>query len=145
MTVQCSTCTTIVLTLLAACITHPSHAAAPVATPLVKAAQPAAWSTLDGCSVFPDDNIWRAPIATMPVDPNSAAYVATLNPSEHLRADFGSGLYEGAPIGIPYVTVPGNQPKVAVSFEYADESDSGPYPIPPNAPIEGNGTTGDRH
>ena len=53
-----------------------------------------------------------------------------------MHADFGSGLWDGGPIGIPYVTVPGTQPKVPVTFEYADESDPGPYPIPPDAPIE---------
>ena len=52
----------------------------------------------------------------------------------------------GGPIGIPYVTVPGTQAKVPVSFTYAHESDPGPYPIPPNAPIEGgSSSTGDRH
>jgi uncharacterized protein (TIGR03437 family) len=34
------------------------------------------------------------------------------------------------------------QAKVPVTFDYADESDPGPYPIPPNPPIEGGG---DRH
>src|SRR5206468_841937 len=59
---------------------------------------------------------------------------------------FGSGRYNGGPIGIPYTTVPGDQKKVPVSFTYADESDPGPYPIPPDAPIEGgSNSTGDRH
>ena len=63
-----------------------------------------------------------------------------------MHPDFGSGLWDGGPIGIPFVTVGGSQPKVPVSFEYADESDRGPYPIPSGAPIEGgrNGD-GDRH
>ena len=62
-----------------------------------------------------------------------------------LHPDFGP-VWEGVPIGIPYVVVPGTQKKVPVAFKYADESDSGPYPIPPDAPIEGgpNGD-GDRH
>ena len=55
-------------------------------------------------------------------------------------------MWDGGPIGIPYTTVPGTQPKVPVSFDYADESDPGPYPIPPDAPIEGGpSSTGDRH
>ena len=63
-----------------------------------------------------------------------------------MHSDFGAGLYNGAPIGIPYTTVAGTQPKVPVSFQYADESDPGPYPIPPNAPIEGGAASnGDRH
>ena len=54
-----------------------------------------------------------------------------------MHADFGSGLYEGGPIGIPYTTVSRRQKRVRVSFDYADESDKGPYPIPRDAPIEG--------
>ena len=56
-----------------------------------------------------------------------------------MHADFGSGRYQGAPIGIPFVTVRGSQRNVPVSFEYADESDRGRYPIPPRVPIEGGG------
>ena len=65
-----------------------------------------------------------------------------------LRADFGAGKYAGTRIGIPYVVVPETQPNVRIDFgAYASESDRGPYPIPPNAPIEGLGATNynDRH
>ena len=63
-----------------------------------------------------------------------------------MHADFGSGLWDGGPIGIPYVTVPRGQKRVPVSFDYADESDRGRYPIPPRAPVEGGrGSDGDRH
>src|SRR5687767_930695 len=63
-----------------------------------------------------------------------------------MHADFGSGLWEGGPIGIPVTVVRGSQPKVRVTFEYASESDKGPYPIPKNAAIEGGrGADGDRH
>jgi len=63
-----------------------------------------------------------------------------------MHADFGSGLYQGAPIGIPFVTVRGGRPRVPVSFEYASESDRGPYPVPPRVPVEGGrGSDGDRH
>jgi hypothetical protein len=78
----------------------------------------------------------------MPVDPNSTAYVNSIGATKALKADFGSGLYNGSPIGIPYVVVPQGQPKVGVTFTYDDESDPGPYPIPPNPPIEGGS---DRH
>ena len=65
---------------------------------------------------------------------------------EEVHADFGAGLYDGGPIGIPYVTVRKSQPRVPVSFDYADESDRGPYPIPPGVPIEGGpNADGDRH
>jgi hypothetical protein len=63
-----------------------------------------------------------------------------------LKADFGSGLWNGGPIGIPFTTVPGSQAKVNVTFDYPSESDNGPYPIPADAPIEGGpASTGDRH
>lgn len=77
--------------------------------------------------------------------------IASIGLTRGLHPDFGAGLYEGSPIGIPYVVVAASQPKVAISFaDYGDESDPGPYPLPPNAPIEGqqaNGSTfgGDRH
>ena len=102
-----------------------------------------------GCPVFPADNIWNVPVDTLPLDPNSDAYVATIGANAHLHPDFGSGDWppgSGSPIGIPYVDVPGTQPLVAVTFTYADESDPGPYPIPPDPPIEGGpDSDGDRH
>jgi hypothetical protein len=101
---------------------------------------------LAGCAIFPADNVWNVPVDTLPLDANSAAYVNTIGPSRYVHADFGSGLWNGGPIGIPYVTVPGTQPKVAVTFDYAGESDPGPYPIPTAAPIEGgSNSSGDRH
>src|SRR5438034_2731449 len=86
-----------------------------------------------GCAVFPADNVWNTPIDKLPVDVNSDRYVATIGASKSAHSDFGSGLWEGAPIGIPFIDVPGTQPKVAVTFEYDDESDHAGYPVPPNA------------
>jgi len=80
------------------------------------------------------------------VHPRSAAIVKSIGLGDHLHADFGSGLYQGRPIGIPYTTVKRTQKRVPVSFQYADESDRGPYPIPRNAPVEGGRSSdGDRH
>jgi uncharacterized protein (TIGR03437 family) len=102
--------------------------------------------TLGGCAMFPANNIWNTPIDTLPVSSNSAAYINSVGPSTGLHPDFGSGTWDGAPIGIPYALVTGSQPKVSVTFDYADESDPGPYPIPANPPIEGgSSSTGDRH
>lgn len=102
-----------------------------------------------GCAVFPPDNIWNAPVDTLPVHPNSAAYIATIGANAHVHAGFGSGEWppgSGVPIGMPYVVVPGSQPKVTVTFYYDHESDPGPYPIPSDAPIEGGpNSDGDRH
>jgi hypothetical protein len=97
---------------------------------------------LGTCAVFPADNPWNRDVSTLPVDPNSANYVAAitaLGGNQKLHADFGGG---GA-YGIPYVTVPGTEPLVPVDFGlYGDESDPGPYPIPLGAPVEGGS---DRH
>ncbi|MGD0844653.1 MAG: hypothetical protein ABSA06_09840 [Geobacteraceae bacterium] len=113
---------------------------------LVFIASASASPTIAGCPVFTDDNIWNIPVDTMPIDLNSQGYVTTIGATKGLHADFGSGLWDGAPIGIPYTTVSGSQTKVGVAFDYADESDPGPYPIPPGAPIEGGDqSTGDRH
>jgi uncharacterized protein (TIGR03437 family) len=99
-----------------------------------------------GCGVFPSDNVWNTPVDKLPVDANSDRYVTTIGASKPAHADFGSGLWDGGPIGIPVVDVPGSQPKVAVTFDYDSESDHGGYPIPPNVPIEGGPqSTGDRH
>jgi len=112
--------------------------------PLVTRAGPA--PQVAGCSIFPADNVWNTAVDTLPLDANSAAYVATIGADEHVHADFGSGTWEGGPIGIPYVDVDSSQAQVPVVFTYADESDPGPYPIPPDAPIEGgSGSDGDRH
>jgi hypothetical protein len=103
-------------------------------------------AVLAGCPVFPTDNHWNMRVDRLPVHPRSDAIVRSIGAGDNMHADFGSGRYEGAPIGIPYVTVPGGQRRVPVSFDYADESDRGRYPIPPGAPIEGGpGSSGDRH
>ena len=104
--------------------------------------------TIGGCPVFPSNSIWNTPIDKLPVDPNSNLIInsAGLGTNETAHADFGSGTWDGGPIGIPYVIVPGTQATVNVSFTYASESDKGPYPIPPNPPIEGGPNShGDRH
>ncbi len=102
--------------------------------------------TVGTCAVFPADSIWNTRIDQLPVHPSSSTWVTTIGASSPLHPDFGSGLYNGGPIGIPYVTVPGNQTKYPATFTYQDESDTGPYAIPLNAPIEGgSASTGDRH
>lgn len=110
-----------------------------------------AGASLNGAIPFPANNAWNTDISAAAVDPNSDALISSIGLTRGLHPDFGSGLYEGAPIGIPYVVVSSAQPKVAVAFtDYGDESDPGPYPVPANAPIEGqqaNGSAfgGDRH
>lgn len=114
--------------------------------PLTAHAKPSSPPAIAGCPVQPADNIWNVPVNTLPLDSHSAAYVNTIGATRHVHADFGSGVWEGFPIGIPYTTVPGTQAKVSVDFTWPDESDAGPYPIPPDVPIEGDPNGGgDRH
>jgi hypothetical protein len=98
------------------------------------------------CTVLPADDIWNTRIDQLPVHPSSSTWVSTIGASSPLHPDFGSGLWDGGPIGIPYMTVPGTQTKYPATFTYQSESDTGPYAIPLNAPIEGgSASTGDRH
>lgn len=98
------------------------------------------------CNVTTTDSFWRGTAANLPIMSGSAGIVANIGATRGLHADFGSGIYEGEPMGIPYNVVPGTQPTVAVTFDYPDESDPGPYPIPANPQIEGgSASSGDRH
>jgi hypothetical protein len=95
-----------------------------------------------GCPVFPRDNPWNQRVDGLPVARDSAALIRSLGRDASLHPDFGSGTWDGAAIGIPITVVDTGQAKVRVAFEYADESDRGPYPIPAKVAIEGGG---DRH
>jgi hypothetical protein len=98
------------------------------------------------CPMFPANNIWNRNIAALPTHALSGSYVNSIGLNTAVHADFGSGQWNGGPIGIPFITVPGTQLLVPVTFTYWDESDPGPYPVPTNAPIEGGpNSTGDRH
>ena len=106
-----------------------------------------AGATLNGFIPFPADNLWNQNIAGAPIDPNSDAIINFIGASTPLHPDFGSGLYAGQSIGIPYIVVSGT-PLVKINFTaYGDESDPGPMPVPANAPIEGypKPGNGDRH
>lgn len=101
--------------------------------------------SLQSRPIFPPDDPWNTDISNESVDENSATLIASIGADQPLHPDFGTR-YRGVPMGIPYIVVSGDQPKVPVTFAYADESDPGPYPIPPNAPIEGGPKgDGDRH
>src|SRR5258706_15954190 len=83
--------------------------------------------TIGGCTVLPADNIWNTPVDQLPVAPTSSTYITTIGPTGSVHADFGSGIFDGGTIGIPFITVSGSQTKYSASFLYADESDPGPY------------------
>jgi hypothetical protein len=113
-------------------------AAVPPSGPSAKPAGPHEY----GCPLFPADNPLNEDISRAPVDPNSAAYIEAIGASVHLHADFGSN----PGYGIPYAVVARTQATVPIKFtEFGEESEPGPYPIPPNAPVEGAGVQGDRH
>jgi hypothetical protein len=98
------------------------------------------------CPVFPADNPWNQRVDRLPVAAGSARVIATIGLNDPVHPDFGSGLYGGEPIGIPYAVVSSKTRKVRVSFQYGSESDRGPYPLPRGVPIEGGyGSSGDRH
>lgn len=102
-------------------------------------------ASLAALQVFPADNPWNQDVSALPVHPKSDAYLASAGLSTGLHPDFGT-VWEGAPIGIPYTLVDASTPRVNVTFDYADESDAGPYPIPAAALIEGGpDSDGDRH
>jgi hypothetical protein len=102
-------------------------------------------ASLGGKRLLPDDNPWNQDISKEPVDPNSDNLIKSIGLNKPLHPDFGT-TYRGNPNGIPYVIVAGDQKKVQVKFRYAGESDPGPYPIPPDAPIEGGpDSKDDRH
>ena len=87
--------------------------------------------TIAGCSVLPANNVWNTPIEKMPVDKNSAAYIASMNVSK-------STIYpvlNNTGWGMPYNVVPGSTVKVPVTFYY-NGNDAGPYPIPSNVVIK---------
>ena len=88
---------------------------------------------IGGCPVFPPSNPWNQEVSTAAVDPNSANYIASIDSNQFLHADFGAD----PSYGIPYVVVPASQPLVPITFNaYGNESDPGPYPVPPSAAIE---------
>lgn len=132
-----STTTTGSIATAASTTTAVAPAAPPPPVPTIPQSAP--------CRVFPADNPWNTDVSRAPLHARSGAFVDSIGRGDHLHPDFGT-FWDGAPIGIPYVRVGATQQKVPVSFLYADESDPGPYPVPPDAPIEGGADSdGDRH
>lgn len=130
----------LMLTVTMACTTASTFQPQPTPT------QASSFPPIAGCPLFPANNVWNTDISHLPVHANSANFIKSIGLDDRLHPDFGSGLDDGEPIGIPYTIVPGNQRLVSIDFDYADESDPGPYPIPANVAIEGGPqSSGDRH
>jgi hypothetical protein len=116
---------------------------------LLVAAPPAAADPLPqapDCPIFPATSVWNKPVGKLPLRKDSRTLVNSIGTDLRLHPDFGSGLWEGGPIGIPITVVDSTTTRSSVDFTYADESDAGPYPIPADVAIEGGpDADGDRH
>lgn len=103
---------------------------------------PGSEMTLEGpvlanCPMFPADNIWNARVDSLPTHPMSETWIESIGREEDFHMDFGSGTWDGGPIGIPYNVVSGSAlTKYMLDFYYPDESDAGPYPLPPDPLVE---------
>jgi hypothetical protein len=95
---------------------------------------------IGGCAIYPADNAWNTRIddtTKFPTDPSSAAILQNI--SDHAQNGYEHNLHPdfGTQYGIPYVVVPESQAAVPIDFDQdPTESDPGPYPIPPDAPVE---------
>jgi hypothetical protein len=95
------------------------------------------------CPAFPSDNVWNTPITDLPVDAHSAPWLESMDSSmTDLHPDYGPSGNPKEPYGIPWNIVPTTTPFTRITFQYASESDKGPYPLSASTPIE-NGS--DRH
>lgn len=112
----------------------------------VALAEPPTLKTDQGeVAIFPADNPWNQPVDRLKVHPKSDEYIRSIGADKGLHPDFGAP-WNGVPSGIPFCVAEKGQKRVPVTFEYAGESDPGPYPIPADAPIEGGPKSdGDRH
>jgi hypothetical protein len=114
-------------------------------TALARTTKPAQGTTLPGtdCPAFPADDVWNTPITGLPVNSDSATWLASMDASTtFLHPDYGPSGTKSKPYGIPWQIVSPSQPLVHVTFQYASQSDPGPYPFSASTPIE-NGS--DRH
>src|SRR5690349_10745168 len=107
------------ITMMAALTVMPV-AAQSAAQSATQEATPDSGPTIAGCPMFPADNIWNTRVDTLPLDPHSDNYIDAIGRDTGLHPDFGAGLYDGGPIGIPYTVVAGDQPLADITFEYAD-------------------------
>jgi hypothetical protein len=125
-------------------------AAAALAVTL-SAVQPATGATRSipgtSCPAFPADSVWHADIRTLPVNARSGQWMSHMSPTRKVHPDFGPSYgAQPVPYGIPITVVAGTHAKVGVHFDYASESDRGPYPLGSDTKIEGgSSSSGDRH
>ena len=100
----------------------------PVLTQPVTFNTPEADAILDALEVFPPDNAWNQLVSAWPLHPNSRSIVASIGSEKPLQYNPDMG----------FILVPPDQKRVDVKvMDYAAESDTGPYPVPDQLPIEG--------
>ncbi|WP_273566603.1 hypothetical protein [Maribacter halichondriae] len=99
--------------------------------------------SVEEITIFPQNHPLHDDVLGASVDDNSDAILEHIGLQTNIFADFGSGTYQGEPIGIPYVSVGSDQPKVPIVFRgngtdgnYGHQSEKGPFPIPLDAPVE---------
>jgi len=89
--------------------------------------------TIAGCAIFPASSDWNRDISREPADQNSDHYLAAMHASSaFVHPDFGST----PSYGEPSLVVPGSEPRAAMKFLYAGQSEPGPYPYPQDVPIQ---------
>lgn len=117
--------------------TVPATLANPTTAPTIAPPSSTNGPAIANCPVFPADNFWNTPVDSLPVHPQSDAWIDSIGRDVEFHMDFGSGTYEGGLLGIPYDVVSGSSvTSYSPEFYYPDESDAGPYPIPDNPSIE---------
>lgn len=90
-------------------------------------------ANIANCPMFPANNYWNTPVDSLPTHPESASWTNSIGSAEKITMDFGSGVWDGGLIGIPFNVVTGSTTSTYEGeFDYAEESDAGPYPIPDN-------------
>ncbi|HEY5263116.1 MAG TPA: hypothetical protein VIJ08_02495 [Acidimicrobiales bacterium] len=95
------------------------------------------------CPAFPANNVWNTPITNLPVDANSATWLASMSSATtNLHPDYGPSGDPHAPYGIPWTVVRKSTVFTHVTFQYASESNRRPYPLTASTPVEGGS---DRH
>jgi len=139
----------VVASMAASSVAAPANAAGTKAAGAAGAKGVATGPTLPGtsCPSFPADSVWNTPITTLPVNADSATWLAAMDASStFLHPDYGPSGNPKVPYGIPWTIVTNSTPTTTIKFQYASQSDKGPYPFTATTAIEGGqDATGDRH
>lgn len=126
---------TILPTVSAERINHEGRILGPMPTVLspVLFNTPEADRIMSALQIFPPDSPWNEDVSRRPVLANSGAMIAKITSELASSRRMLRAFFE-----MNFVLVPDDQPAVPIDFfNYGDESDPSPYPIPANLPVEG--------